>query len=343
MSKAVRRQREVADDTTRKSEQQQQQQQQPQYLHVDKKIIAAVKAQMTPTENRSDLVDVRNCILGLRECHIVAALLGLPPDRCLVRDVQKPPRAKQQNAAETAATDAHAEEKEKSEKTAPLILPVPRFFERVIRMRLQLGATVANGLGHVLAAAKLFHTSTLKRLDLSRNKFTPLDAPLIVSVIEKCQALNILCLSHNVQLKSAGVAPICEAAGKLPHLRALLLEKCAIDDTGAFAIARLLRDRHLPSMQERAAAAAAKQIEDDDDDEGEEEDENEKGKNKRRSTNNSNNNISGTNNSTVQLTLDLSHNRIGHKGLIALRAAVPWYVGIGAEGQSPPVRKVEEE
>lgn len=61
-----------------------------------------------------------------------------------------------------------------------------------------------------------------------------------------CNNLTILNLSHNVHLRDDGAVAVCEAATKLPHLRALLLERCSIDDRCAKEIARFFAQGRLP-------------------------------------------------------------------------------------------------
>lgn len=333
----------------------------------DYDLVKAVKTQMIPVQQyRSDVVDVRNNELGMKECHIVAALLGNSEKINGIRVVM-PVNAKKKEGGE-----------EQSQPQQPEFKKIPHFFERVHTMRLQLGSSILpshrfqefqqnlqqktqqqkkkkstnlnnlqceGGFDVILDAIRQFHSPYLRRLDLSRNRFFTRHAEfkeaialrqkemsLFTSSIVSCKKLVILCLSHNVNLRSDGAVAVCrDVVAKLPSLRAVLMQRCSIDDTGAIGIAQLFAQGKLPAIPDKNSSSKNK-----DDDDEEDDQKNNKNFDDAFST-------QSRSSYSVLLTLDLSENRIGPNGLIALRKAIPDCVGLGCEKQSPPMLKPKDQ
>ena len=300
------------------------QQQARSIVHVDDAAIAAIKAQMVPLQHRSDFVDVRACVLGVRECHVVAALLGLPAAHCLARRIAPARQAPATTPTSGSGPEGAVPSALPSATGAESVVePIAPFFHRVTALHLQLGASMDGGLGAVMLAARLQHANYVRHLDLSRNMLREADGPAVGALVEACNSLAILDISHNRDLRSVGCVHVCRAAATLGGLRALLMQRCSIDDNGARDIAGLMTIGALPNRVRAIAfhksrAAAARGVGDDGDDSAA---------------------VAGAaaDLPSVLLTMDVSCNRIGHQGLHALRRALPPWVGISAEKQSPPV------
>lgn len=88
---------------------------------------------------------------------------------------------------------------------------------------------------------KLSREEKKQELDIVKKNFQEKrtnEIKIFFDTIVACQNLVILNLSHNVNLRSDGAVAVCEAATRLPSLKALLMERCSIDDRGAMEIAR---------------------------------------------------------------------------------------------------------
>jgi hypothetical protein len=149
--------------------------------------------------------------------------------------------------------DAEQQRQEEEEDANAVPSYWRQHFWGVRTLRLQVGCGM-RGVQHLLPAIAL-HSHTVERLDLARCRLNADDvAPLMRAVLggPKGCALQVLDLSYNHGLGSAGGAATLNALRGHTSLLALLLRQCNIDDVGAITMAPFVRERPVPTRIARS-------------------------------------------------------------------------------------------
>lgn len=102
------------------------------------------------------------------------------------------------------------------------------------------------------------NAKTLKTCDLSRNRLTQADVPLLIGAqglhLSLLTNLEVLDFSYN-PIGNEGAVSLFKIIQSNASIRAVILKHCSIDDTGAEAIGDLLRSRPKPSHNEAQLAS----------------------------------------------------------------------------------------
>ncbi|EKF33560.1 hypothetical protein MOQ_002571 [Trypanosoma cruzi marinkellei] len=123
-------------------------------------------------------------------------------------------------------------------------------------LRLQIGCDRPTGL--YLFFPKLhYHRSSLRLLDLSRNDLDEDDVATLTQLLDLrsdspsssgFSVLEVLDLSYNRRIGNRGALFLLSALRHNDRIRAVILKGISVDDTGAVAVAPLLRQRPFPRM-----------------------------------------------------------------------------------------------